>query len=273
MSQGWVFNSAKAENIAAHYVTSLNVFIHNNPKVDDFADQSKIAYQIELLATGGFWGDLKSCTMKVNPFLGSSISGPPETLTGSVANPFSREIFVIKPDSNKTASVRSNRTINQYVKEHSVNLWAFHNKYHHDNGFFPTNPLCIQSSNMYYEAGSLLLKIYAERKMQIKRLNELLQQTSNKRNNAPKNAKFKAIVVLLKFTKQRYAFIKNICLNNQEVLTKRKELINIYNSVLNNAIKSMNMAKVRKAEEMFSPKKLNIFDEEDNEEDDITSND
>lgn len=63
MSQGWMFNSAKAENIAAHYgkkfvnsltcmsdnywflVTSLNVFIHNNPKVDDFADQSKIAYQ------------------------------------------------------------------------------------------------------------------------------------------------------------------------------------------------------------------------------------
>ncbi|KAG1449691.1 hypothetical protein G6F46_012323 [Rhizopus delemar] len=230
-----MFNSAKAENIAAHYgkkfvnsltcmsdnywflVTSLNVFIHNNPKVDDFADQSKIAYQIELLATGGFWGDLKSCTMKVNPFLGSSISGPPETLTDSVANPFSREIFVIKPDSNKTASVRSNRTINQYVKEHS--------------------------------------------------------QTSNGRNNAPKNAKLKAIVDLLKFTKQRYAFTKNIRLNNQEMLTKRKELINIYNSVLYNAIKSINMAKVRKAEEMFSPKKLNIFDEEDNEEDNIISND
>lgn len=226
-----------------------------------------------MLATGGFWGDLKSCTMKVNPFLGSSISGPPETLTDSVANPFSREIFVIKPDSNKTASVRSNRTINQYVKEHSVNLWVFHNKYHHDNGFFPTNPLCIQSSNVYYEAGSLLLKIYAERKMQIKRLNELLQQTSNGRNNAPKNAKLKAIVDLLKFTKQRYAFTKNIRLNNQEMLTKRKELINIYNSVLYNAIKSINMAKVRKAEEMFSPKKLNIFDEEDNEEDNIISND
>lgn len=35
----------------------------------------------------------------------------------------------------------------------------------------------------------------------------------------------------------------------------------------------MTMAKVRKAEEMFSPNKLNSFDEEDNEEDDITSND
>ncbi|KAG0754039.1 hypothetical protein G6F57_013726 [Rhizopus arrhizus] len=241
MSQGWVFNSAEAKNIAAHYnkklvsnltcmsdnywflVTSLDVFIHNNPKVDGCTDQSKIVCQsnpvayirrknrfkleyfefsikineVESLATGGFWGDLKSSMMKISPFLGSSIPSLPEILTGSVVNPFSREVFTIKPELNIIATVRSNRTI----KEHSTNLWAFHNKQHHDNGLFPTNPLFIQSSNVYHEAGSLLLRIYAERKMQVKRLNELLEQTSNKRNSAPKNANFKTIVDLLKFTR------------------------------------------------------------------------
>lgn len=117
-----------------------------------------------MLATGGFWGKLKYTDIVINPFLGSSIPGLPEEITGLVSNPSSCEIFTLNQESNLVNPVRSYRTINQYLKTHSTNLWAFHANSYYDKGFFPTNPLFIKSKNPYVEAGSLLLKLYAEKK-------------------------------------------------------------------------------------------------------------
>ncbi|KAI9273434.1 hypothetical protein EDC94DRAFT_502483, partial [Helicostylum pulchrum] len=141
-------------------VTSLDVFIHNNVAIDDCADLSKISYQntpiayirrktrfkndyfefsikvgnVEMLATGGFWGKLQYTDIVISPFLGSSIPGLPEEITGLVSNPSSCEIFTLNQESNLVNPVRSYRTISQYLKTHSTNLWAFHANSYYDRG-------------------------------------------------------------------------------------------------------------------------------------------
>ncbi|KAI8052668.1 hypothetical protein BDF21DRAFT_325205, partial [Thamnidium elegans] len=63
MSEKWRITAEEAENIATNYgtkfvnsitrlagnywflITSLDIFIHNNAKIDDCADLSKISYQ------------------------------------------------------------------------------------------------------------------------------------------------------------------------------------------------------------------------------------
>lgn len=158
--------------------------------------------------------------------------------------PLQERFFIVKPDH--IAVHRSNRTINQYIKKHSTNFWAFHDKKYYTKGLYPTKPLCLRSSNVFHEAGLLPLKIYAERKLHTGKLNTILKQAQSKRFDT-KNANLKMIINLMKYTKQRSASTKCISLNNQELLTKSKELFNIYNNVLYNAIKSINITKMRKA--------------------------
>jgi hypothetical protein len=96
------------------FMTSFSLFIHNNQKIDDCADLSKVSYQneevgfirkktklgrdyfeltvrfgcIELLATSGFFGSLFS------PFLGSSIKDLPTAITGLYETISTKRIFV-----------------------------------------------------------------------------------------------------------------------------------------------------------------------------------
>lgn len=275
MSREWSITAKEAEVIATKYgkmfvnsltrlsdnywflITSLDIFIHKNPTIDDCADLSKIAYQntpvsylrrktrysneyfelcikignVEMLATSGFWGEIDTNNFEINPFLGSSIPNLPEDLTGLVSNP-SPNIFI----DDLAACVRSNGTINQYLKNHSTNRWSFHTKYYYDRDFFPTNPLFMQSTNIYHEAGSLLLRIYAEKKMYLDEVNNLLCKIKDiSKELEIKNLNLKSIRTLLEFTKRRYRSVKTIRLNNQEMYTQKDELIKIYNTVLYNS--------------------------------------
>lgn len=115
-------------------ITNLDVFIYGNAKIDDCADLSKISYQkkpvayirretrfsneyfefsikvrdVEMLATGGLWGEIENKDIIMTPFKGLSIPNLPKEITGLVSNPSSNDIFVI----NSNSPVRSYRTIN-----------------------------------------------------------------------------------------------------------------------------------------------------------------
>lgn len=64
----------------------------------------------------------------------------------------------------------------------------------------------------------------------------------------------KNIENILRYTKAR--FFSRIRLNNQELLIKRSELIDIYNNSLSNALKQDNKKKEKKAEK-YKPEAIN----------------
>lgn len=63
---------------------------------------------------------------------------------------------------------------------------------------------------------------------------------------------------VLKFTQARFSSV--IRLNNQELIVKRRELIDSYNSSLYSAIKVSNGKKEKKAIDKYKPVKINHFD-------------
>lgn len=96
--------------------------------------------------------------------------------------------------------------------------------------------------------------------MQSKEIKEFFGLINDGPNNLPKRTNStKAIVTLLEFTKQRYGHSKLINLNNQENVIKKNELINIFNSVLYNGIKSINIAKVKKDERDVLSEEIEYF--------------
>ncbi|CAO3609267.1 unnamed protein product [Mucor fragilis] len=77
-----------------------------------------------------------------------------------------------KPQDTSTAT----QLLNQYLKKYSALQWAFHSQGFYDNGFYPSDPLNISSSNPFAAGTSLLMKMYVYKKVYKKELKQLLKQ-------------------------------------------------------------------------------------------------
>lgn len=123
------------------FITSLSIFIHNNPQMDDCADYSKFGYQtspvafirrktsmgkdyfemtirlsyMELLANNGFFGSLDGISF--TPFLGSSLPNLPNAITLNINTSSSYSIFIPKTICQQ---VHQERILNQYFKRDST---------------------------------------------------------------------------------------------------------------------------------------------------------
>lgn len=211
--------------------------------------------ELEVLATGGFWGHLNVQSNKLVPFLGSSIHSLPHTIYGEIVTSHTKSIFVL----NKNIQVEpftTNRILNQYLKNNSTEPWAYHSKRFYDDDFFPENPLHFISDSAYNQRASLLLRIYANKKVnqnEIKDTIKIIERTKEKTLSSP----HKNIKTLLKYTQAR--FVSVVRLNNQEVLASRKQLISICNSSLYKAIKASNVKKENKAANNYKAIKIDLF--------------
>ncbi|KAI7878510.1 hypothetical protein K492DRAFT_117466, partial [Lichtheimia hyalospora FSU 10163] len=142
------------------FVTSLDLFWHNRPDVDDCANNESIAFSVtpnaaiktktmfkktfyelsiffghlEFLCTGGFWGEWTSSELK--PFLGSSIRGLPQSMKGS--NITTTNIFVTATARRSTFSTR---LLREYGNMASSSALGCHSSQFANSGFYPVNPL------------------------------------------------------------------------------------------------------------------------------------
>lgn len=152
--------------------------IHNkNGLNNDYYEVSVIIHGcIELLAIGGivaFNGE------QVETFLGSSVKvlRTKHIIDGDC---LAKEVYV---ESHNREIVRSNRLLRQYYKQDSCKLWSFHLKATFDTGFFPLNPIDIEShpsvNLMSLVVRSFILKCFAQRKVDHDELNDLLRRVKN----------------------------------------------------------------------------------------------
>ncbi|KAJ8657323.1 hypothetical protein O0I10_006876 [Lichtheimia ornata] len=143
-------------------VTSVDVFLHGCPTIDDCAHQGDWKYQesvqasiaiksrfgqskyielslslgaMELLAVGGFFGHHDHPAVK--GFLGSSIKDLPHELRQSQS---STHILIRKTPATFT---RSNRHLRQYAKSSSSFLWSLHSHRFVSQECYPVNPLAF----------------------------------------------------------------------------------------------------------------------------------
>jgi ElaB/YqjD/DUF883 family membrane-anchored ribosome-binding protein len=114
---------------------------------------------------------------------------------------------------------------------------------------------------------SLLLRMYAEKRVILGELDEVLKEIKDKDQELNSNTK-KKIVSLLEFTRSRFSQVTHIRLNSVELTRKREELIEIFNSSLYKAFKASNDKKVAEAKEKYAVKKRDIFSEDSTEDDD-----
>lgn len=287
--------ASKANDLANHYgklltsaiciideyffvITSSSVFIHQHAAIDDCAHHSTIAYQpkpvvyirkhkrfrhdyhelsvrigyLEILATGGFWGAVSDNTLV--PFLGSSLSLLPAALSQDVTSKQSYQIFVNMEEPVDT--VCTNRIMNQYLKKQSTMKWAYHSNVFYKSNFYPANPINFTSSNAFVEGASLLLRMYAHKTVQKKKMMDILEKIAKARNPSKPDT---LVSNLLNYTKSRYP--RKIILSQKELLLKRNELIQIYNDKLAGALKYANNKRQKEAMEKYKPKKINLFDD------------
>jgi hypothetical protein len=140
-------------------VTSIDVFFHGRPAMDDCADRSNVImgstpsarirvktknghdyYELsimvgtmELLAVAGFHGTAVSSTAET--FLGSSIPDLPSEMKQSIT---AREVHIRKIPPTYT---RSNRHLRQYCKAAANLHWGLHSLRFVTKRFYPINPL------------------------------------------------------------------------------------------------------------------------------------
>lgn len=259
-------------------ITNNSVFIYHYAAIDDFAHHSTIAYQpkpvvymrkhrrfrhdyhelsvrigyLELVATGSLWGAVSDNTLV--PFLGSSLSSLPLALSQDVTSKQSYQIFVNVEEPVDT--VCTNRIMNQYLKKQSTMKWANHSNVFYKSNFYPANPINFTSNNAFVERASLLLRMYAHRTAQKKKIMDILEKIAKARYPSKPDT---LVSNLLKYTKSRYP--RKIILSQEELLRKRNELIQIYSDKLAGALKYANNKRQKEAMEKYKPEKINLFDD------------
>ncbi|KAG0161934.1 hypothetical protein DFQ30_004810, partial [Apophysomyces sp. BC1015] len=128
------------------FITSVDAFMHHRACLDDCADNSMALFEdksvatikvktnrgweyyefsirigdLELLATGGFWGSIT--TDERRPFLGSSIPNLPASMRRAAA---AKAIYI---PSSPVPHTRTNRLLRQYGKISAGWCWAFHSR-------------------------------------------------------------------------------------------------------------------------------------------------
>ncbi|KAI8642302.1 hypothetical protein BD408DRAFT_416868 [Parasitella parasitica] len=106
-----------------------------------------------------------------SPFLGSSVSLLPPTITTSYRTISINEIFIA---IKQKEYIRKNRIMNQYYKLNAKNNGGFYSKRYEDNGFSPANLLLFESRHIMHSAASLVIKSFAYQEIHQKEMNELL---------------------------------------------------------------------------------------------------
>lgn len=97
----------------------------------------------------------------------------PTSIAQDVICQKSHQMYInTKPQDTSTAT----QLLNQYLKKYSALQWAFHSQGFYDNGFYPSDPLNISSSNPFAAGTSLLMKMYVYKKVYKKELKQLLKQ-------------------------------------------------------------------------------------------------
>lgn len=168
-------------------VTSVDVFLHGKPSVDDCADHTNVIMDhmpyariraktqqgheyyelsivigtIELLALAGFHGT--TVTASANAFLGSSLRDLPQQLKQSIR---AKELHIRRVPS---AFASSNRHLRQYAKAGANLAWGFHSLRFLTKGFYPVNPLSYsehassttRNGRIKYVLASFVLKCVA----------------------------------------------------------------------------------------------------------------
>ncbi|CDH60989.1 hypothetical protein RO3G_12430 [Lichtheimia corymbifera JMRC:FSU:9682] len=173
-------------------ITSVDVFLHGTPTIDDCAHNGGWNYEnsvqasivskshlghskyyelslslgnVELLAVGGFYGHTDHAT--TSAFLGSSLKGLPEQINGSAST---SRILIRKIPAISTTS---NRHIRQYAKTSAAASWSTHSFRFSVKGFFPVNPLSFGDHPVTRnglggptsQLASLVLRCIAEQKV------------------------------------------------------------------------------------------------------------
>ncbi|KAI9483612.1 MAG: hypothetical protein EXX96DRAFT_606591 [Benjaminiella poitrasii] len=260
------------------FMTSFSCFIHNNLKIDDCADLSKVGHQekavalirrktrlgkdcfeltyrfgyVELLATSGFFGSMDG--MFFSPFLGSSVQDLPATITTSLQTVSTNVVFIA---IEQKEFICKNRIINQYYKLNAKNNWGFHSKKYEDNGFSPANPLSFESRHVMHSAASLVIKSFAYQEIQQEELNGLLLKVLAQ-DDLSLNSVNKLIKKYLVFLNQHQNF--SFSLSPTEEI--KKELIEIYNNSLASALTSSNIKHSKLAKQRYIATKIDLFGKE-----------
>ncbi|KAI9483568.1 MAG: hypothetical protein EXX96DRAFT_558672 [Benjaminiella poitrasii] len=260
------------------FMTSFSCFIHNNLKIDDCADLSKVGHQekavalirrktrlgkdcfeltyrfgyVELLATSGFFGSVDG--MFFSPFLGSSVQDLPATITTSLQTVSTNVVFIA---IEQKEFICKNRIINQYYKLNAKNNWGFHSKKYEDNGFSPANPLSFESRHVMHSAASLVIKSFAYQEIQQEELNGLLLKVLAQ-DDLSLNSVNKLIKKYLVFLNQHQNF--SFSLSPTEEI--KKELIEIYNNSLASALRSSNIKHSKLAKQRYIATKIDLFGKE-----------
>jgi len=258
-------------------VTSLSIFIHGTD-LDDCAHHSKIGHQskpiayirrnkrfsleyfelsirignIEALATGGFHSKLNDNDSSLSPFLGSSLKNLPEEFMKAVNTPNTNNIYVREGKE----TVKTNRIMNQYIKNQALVQWGFHSQKFHNDGFYPTNPLDFQPISAYHRATCVLHRTYAMQRSDHVALNRCIADINNMKANM--SGMQKKIRSLLHFTKARYN--GSFQMSRTELVQKRAELIDIYNRSYSSALAIENSRREMDAKKRYAVKKMSFDD-------------
>jgi hypothetical protein len=196
------------------YVTSIEIYLHYTPKVDDCTDDRTMdvvdrpkAYlhrkgkhytfyfelsiyvgKIEFLVCGGFFGCFNDSNNKITPFLGTSIHKLPDNIKNTLNDRECKRIYIQFPGPKTTEHPR---ILQQYYKEDSNKIWRITSSFYYERAFNISNPLELVSLNKHHLKGSItpvlarfVLNCYSYKTVDTRMLQKLLSLLKKNKNKA-----------------------------------------------------------------------------------------